>query len=132
METDYTLAIIAIVLGLIALIGVAYVYVDTPEPTDLSGVESDIINIDRKITNLGKDIDNIDTDCKCDVDQDDIEDLEDDIDDLQDDVNDLDNRIDDIEDDSSQELEDLAEYFRCLNEATDYDDIADCINNYLD
>ena len=98
METDYTLAIIAIVLSLIALIGIGYVYVEyEPDTTDLSGVESQINTLYNKITILERNIGNIDTDCECDVDKYDIEDIEDDIDNIKDDINDLEDDVEDID-----------------------------------
>ncbi len=80
MAPDNTLAIIAIVLSLIALIGLAYVYVEyTPETTDLSGVETDVSNLENSVKSLSMNILDIDTDCECDIDisDGDIEDLED-------------------------------------------------------
>ena len=87
---DNTLGYIAIILSLITLCGLAYVYVNIPEATDLSGVENDILELRAEMANLEEEVADIDLDADV---QEDIDDLKDDIDNvednLRDDVNDL-------------------------------------------
>ena len=103
METDNTLAIIAIVLSLLVLIGGVLMYINLPaehEPLDISKERAEITALQNEVIQLKLDIrqlDNVDTD---------------DIDNLSDKIRDLERDIED-----------------CAEDARGFDDLIECLES---
>ena len=115
--------IAALILSVIAILGVGYLYANPAETdVDLSGVQDNANTIaalkglssshSNSIDSLALQINKISTG---EVDEDDLDDLEDDINDNQDDIDDNQDDINDIID--------------CANDNDNYEDFADCVNN---
>ncbi len=93
-ETNGIIAILALIIGVIAIIGVAFVYTNMPEEVSLVGVKSDIINLKSTDLTLANSIANSLNNIQ-DVD---IDDIEYDINKLFDDFDELEDDFDDVED----------------------------------
>ena len=93
ITTALVIAIVALLVSLVC----GYLYINQPQSTDLSGIESDIASINDDIIDLGEEIHDIDIKCDCDVNEDDLEDLEELIEDNEDDISDVEDDVDDLQ-----------------------------------